>query len=190
MLIVFYGVIDSQSKVRLAFLLPQEGHRFVPNAMDFKSPGSNGTSDTACVHEWIGSTSTLPDLKQEILDTSGVDGCLTARLYASCVKVLQRICSQISSPEVSLSRLKPRVLREELGRLYLCGEGLGNGKLDRALEDADELRENILEVLSGIGLLLARSEFCVLLYMLQFERIVTKIGLWLHRGSEPESRSG
>ena len=43
--------------------------------------------------------------------------------------------------------------------MYLWGEGLGNDKLDKALNDADELRENVLEVLVSIGVLLVRSKF-------------------------------
>jgi len=39
------------------------------------------------------------------------------------------------------------------------GEGLEHGKLDKALNDADDLRENVLEVLVSIGMLLVRSKF-------------------------------
>ena len=49
------------------------------------------------------------------------------------------------------------VLQEELGRLYLCGDGFSSGEAADALERSDDLTENILEILCGLG----RSLFVV-----------------------------
>lgn len=120
--------------------------------------------ETAYVDEWVDSTSELP-----VGDNSDVDESLAARLYAGCIIVLRGLCSRISNTDAFQSSWKPRVLGQELGRMYLWGEGLGNGKLDKALEDADELRQNVLEVLVSIAMLLVRSKF-VFLQHLQFKQ--------------------
>lgn len=120
--------------------------------------------DTAYVHEWVDSTADLP-----VVDHSDIDESLAARLYAGCIIILRGLCSRITNTDASQPSLKPSVLGQELGRMYLWGEGLGNGKLDKALEDADELRQNVLEVLVSIATLLVRSEF-VFLQLLPFEQ--------------------
>lgn len=120
--------------------------------------------DTAYVHEWVDSTSELP-----VVDKGDVDESLAARLYAGCIIVLRRLCSQTAITDASHSYLEPWVLGQELGRMYLWGEGLGNGKLDKALSDADELRVNVLEVLGSIAMLLVRSKL-IFLRFLQFEQ--------------------
>ena len=42
-------------------------------------------------------------------------------------------------------------LEEELEKLYLWGESFENGDLDRALEQSEDLRDIVLELLSAIG---------------------------------------
>jgi len=113
--------------------------------------------DAAYVYDWVDSTSELQNV-----GTSDTDKSLAARLYAGCIIILRGVCSRISDPIASRSFLKPWVLRQELGWLYLWGEGLGNGKLNKALGDADELRESVIEVLVSIGMLLVRSKFIFL----------------------------
>ena len=130
--------------------------------MDF-STRKNSAPHANYVSEWIGRASALSGTDQKILNPE--DGSLASRLYTGCMQVLQGICSQLSASEVALPGANVRMLKEELGRLYLLGEGLDNGKLDKALQDADELRENFLEVLASIGRLLVRSESKVSLSM-------------------------
>lgn len=115
---------------------------------------SNLTTDADYLSEWIGTASALSDTDQEILDPE--DGSLASRLYASCMRVLQGICWQLSASKATLPGADVRMLKEELGRLYLLGEALDNGKLDKALQDADDLRESFLELLASIGRLLVR----------------------------------
>jgi len=110
--------------------------------------------DKAYVHEWVDSASELP-----VVDDGDADDSLAARLYAGCIIILRGLCSKRTNADASRSSLEPWVLGQELGRMYLWGEGPGNGKLAKALNDADELRENVLEVLVSIGMLLVRSKF-------------------------------
>jgi len=110
--------------------------------------------DMAYVREWVDSTS-----EQPAIDNSDADASLPARLYAGCITILRRLCSRVTNTDASQSSLEPWLLGQELGRIYLWGEGLENGKLDKALNDADDLRENVLEVLVSIGMLLVRSKF-------------------------------
>ncbi len=125
--------------------------------------------DTAYVHEWVDSTS-----EQPAIDNSDADESLAARLYAGCITILRRLCSRITNADASPSSLEPWVLGQELGRMYLWGEGLGNGKLDKALNDADELRENVLEVLVSIGMLLVRSKF-IFLRIYNLSRLLVRV---------------
>lgn len=118
----------------------------------------SATDGTAYVNEWINRTATREKSEPVIPIISDADDCLAAHLYASCVQFLQGLYFQALDSGVSHSGVKPWVIREELGRLYLWGEGFGSGRLTKILEDANELRENILEILAGIGLLLIRSK--------------------------------
>ena len=119
---------------------------------------NNAASDTEYVHGWIESTSKVGQVESELLVSEDADDCLAARLYSSCVQVLRHICFQVSDHRTTPSGVIPRVLREELGRLYLCGDIFRSGKLNKILDNADELRENVLEILAAVGLLLTRSE--------------------------------
>lgn len=84
------------------------------------------------------------------------DQGFAARLYHLCLRALQGF--YIQERGKLTSRSHSTGLRECLGRLYLWGESFGNGKLDRALEESDELRECVLERLSHIGRLLLRGK--------------------------------
>ncbi|CAD6591965.1 MAG: hypothetical protein ASARMPRED_005885 [Alectoria sarmentosa] len=78
-----------------------------------------------------------------------------ARLYQACLRALQNIYRQERFKGSSRSRSS--VLRESLGKFYLWGEPFGVGELDRALQQSDELRDNVLERLGHIGRLLLRA---------------------------------
>ena len=119
--------------------------------------------------EWIGNASALSDNDQVILDPE--DGSLASRLYASCMQVLQGICVRLSASKAALPGVNLGTLKEELAKLYLLGEGMNNGKLDKALQDADDLREIFLEVLVSIGRLLIRGECSIsflMIYVMEY----------------------
>lgn len=81
---------------------------------------------------------------------------LAARLYQLCLRALQDFYRR--ERDKPSSRSRSIVLRECLGRLYLWGEPFGVGELDRALEQSDELRDDVLERLGHIGNLLLRGK--------------------------------
>ena len=85
---------------------------------------------------------------------AAADDCLATELYIGCLTVLQGLYSQASNSQTSCSNAILQALGEELGRFYLCGEAFGQGSLNRIFEDAEELRNTVLESLSGVGLLL------------------------------------
>lgn len=92
-------------------------------------------------------------------DHSDYNQGLATRLYLLSREGLQRLCRQIkdSSPlKLSLSTLK-----EELGKLYLWGEAFENGKLDKALELSEDLRDIVLELLCAIGDTITRGRHLV-----------------------------
>lgn len=121
----------------------------------------------AYVHDCVETTSlkSQPVLLGSDAQNGEADDCLTVLLYTCCLRVLQKICEQLSAfdaHELEKAGLdvQKRILQEELGRLYLGGEGFASGEASRALENADDLRNNIVEILCGIGSLLAHSEYC------------------------------
>ena len=51
------------------------------------------------------------------------------------------------------------MFKEELARLYLCGDGFADGELAKVLDHTSELRDNLLEILCEIGALLIRGKY-------------------------------
>ena len=122
-------------------------------------PGTDIPDDqTAYLHDWINAT--YPE--QQTVQDIRADECLTVQFYQCCLSALQKTCQQLSAADSleysPLSQVKC-VLQEELGRLYLCGDGFSSGEAADALERSDDLTENILEILCGIGSLLIRGKY-------------------------------
>lgn len=89
---------------------------------------------------------------------------LATRLYLLSREGLQRLCwrnKACSPPKSSVSTLK-----EELGKLYLWGEAFENGKLDKALELSEDLRDTVLELLCAIGDVITRGQHFVNIEMI------------------------
>ena len=136
--------------------------------MDLIEAGCRLDDDRTYLHEWIRDTSPEPaeEPSSEQLRNVDDDEHLVVRFHACCLRALHKIFQQLSAidPE-RLEKLglpiKTRVLSEELGRLYLWGEGFASVKAGKALERADELRNSILEVLCGIGSLLVYGKHTV-----------------------------
>lgn len=100
------------------------------------------------VHQWLGLDSlTKPALPQHIIQDA--DEGFAARLYVSCLRTLQQLYRR--ERDYSPPKQRAHVLKEELGKLYLWGEHFGAGELDEALTQSDDLKENVIELLSGIG---------------------------------------
>ena len=81
---------------------------------------------------------------------------LANRLYLLSLEGLQHICRQKQSTSWPDSKLS--TLKEELGKLYLWGEAFENGRLDKALERNEDLRDTVLELLCAIGNTIIRGK--------------------------------
>lgn len=81
----------------------------------------------------------------------GEEGFATC-LYQECLEALTSL-SKSRSFKTS-SKISPD---NAVARLYLWGASLGNGKLDTALQQSDDFRLSVLELLVSIGSLLIRA---------------------------------
>ena len=97
------------------------------------------------------SASEVPD---ETLINAPEQG-LATRLHLFCLHLLRCMYERERD---STSRSQAVTLKRELGRLYLWGESFADGRLDRALEQSDGLRDTILGLLCAIGELLIRGK--------------------------------
>lgn len=104
---------------------------------------------------WLDTDASGPIANVETPAGGEDDQGFAARLYQLCLRALQDFYRQERDKHSSKSG--SIVLRECLGRLYLWGEPFGVGELDRALEQSNELRDNVLERLGHIGELLLRG---------------------------------
>lgn len=116
------------------------------------------------LHDWINATYPEQQSGSSISDYQDIraDECLTIQFYRCCLCVLQRTCQQLSAVdplEHDLLYEAKCVLQEELGRLYLCGNGFLNGEAADALERSDDLTKTMLEILCGIGSLLVHGKY-------------------------------
>ncbi|KAI9810424.1 MAG: hypothetical protein M1832_001351, partial [Thelocarpon impressellum] len=76
-------------------------------------------------------------------------------LYQACLELFAQLWREIlATPRWPADRPKD-VLKQSLGRLYLWGEGFEQGRLDKCLEHSDDLRDDVLDLLTEIGTALA-----------------------------------
>lgn len=130
--------------------------------------GYRQTDDKTFLHDWVSNTcpDSSTDLSSAQVRNGEDDECLAVRFHACCFRALQKISQQLSAIDPGeLGRLRLVVLKrlcsQELGKLYLCGDSFTNREVGKALECADELRNNILEVLCGLGSLLVHGKYTV-----------------------------
>lgn len=109
------------------------------------------------VHQWLESNPNAWDCSD--LPPGHDDGGLATKLYGACLEMLQSLC-QSSQAQKTLQG-HTHVLREELGKLFLWGESLRSGELDKALAFAEGLQEIVLKKFTEIGrLLLGENAEC------------------------------
>ena len=110
-------------------------------------------------HQWINNTSDLFTRREAMLsDIVGLG--LATRFHKACLRVFKLFLQHL--PVLSTFRMdadQTASAKEELGRLYLWGESFGDGCLDKALEQSDEIRDNVFELFRGIGGTLLRGKF-------------------------------
>lgn len=102
---------------------------------------------------WLEANTSEPDAPCQRPEYDGEEG-LATRLYVSCPEALRNICSSRSR----LEELRSLLLREELAKLYLWGQGFGPGELDNALEYSEDARAVVLHALGSIGQSLLRGK--------------------------------
>ena len=72
-----------------------------------------------------------------------------SQFYSMCLQGFQQLCRQ----EQAVYAPGPRsyLLKEELGKLYLWGESFSPGELDKALDQYEDIRDNVLDLLVDLG---------------------------------------
>ena len=75
-----------------------------------------------------------------------------SRFYSTCLREFQQLCRKKQEGYAHGSR--SYLLKEELDKFYMWGESFGPGELDKALDESEELRDNVLDLLVNLGDLL------------------------------------
>ena len=111
--------------------------------------GANGDRKEF-MQQWLDSNeSTSVDFAGTGAGERGIDreDGFASRFYCTCLRDFQRLCHYAHGSRSFL-------LKEELDKLYMWGESFGPGDLDKALEESEELRDNVLDLLVNLGELL------------------------------------
>lgn len=102
------------------------------------------------VQNWINdrSSNLRPNLHFEL-------GFVTS-FYQECQQLLAQIWDTLRSQS---SVVPKRQLQESITRFVLWGSGWGEGRLDLCLNGSVEIRNNVIELLSGLAKALLQSDF-------------------------------
>ena len=79
-----------------------------------------------------------------------------SQFYSTCLQGFKQLCRQ--ELEGYARGAQSYLLREELGKLYLWGESFNPGELDKALDEYEDLRDNVLDLLVNLGELVIRGK--------------------------------
>jgi hypothetical protein len=108
------------------------------------------------LEEWIDGTT---------IQKSGVDSGddrnaagFAWNLYDHILQLFSKFVPLASKSPPVVSKKDTRSLKESLGRLYLWGDGFGDGRLEFILEESDDLKETIVTLLIVIGKILISSK--------------------------------
>lgn len=86
------------------------------------------------------------------------------RLFRTCLHLFEGIWLELSALSPSPRCTRDGYLVEGLGKFYLWGESFQEGTLDNALEQSEELREDVLKLICRIANILTRSKLSMDLY--------------------------
>jgi len=116
---------------------------------------SNPTTQTASfLEEWIDGATI-----QRAGDGDGsATGGFAWSLYDRNLHLLKELIPIIAEASVSPPNRSLKSLKESLGNLFLWGDGFRDGKMERVLDESDDLRETVMTSLVGIGRLLISSK--------------------------------
>ena len=78
-----------------------------------------------------------------------------SQFYSTCLQGFQQLCRQ---EQVYAPGAQSYLLKEELGKLYLWGEGFSPGNLDKALDEYEEIRDSVLGLLVNLAELVIRGK--------------------------------
>ena len=110
------------------------------------------SSRTDYTQEWLNAESTTKIAPNKESGHIEPDEGLATRLYLLSREGLQRLCRRRESNSWQSSWLAT------LGKLHLWGESLENGRFDKALDQSEDLRVTVLELLCGIGNMVMRGK--------------------------------
>ena len=108
----------------------------------------------AFLREWIDGATIQGDCDNEN-GTAAVEAGFAWNLYDYSLKLLSIIIPLNGS---RASKKDARCLKELLGKLFLWGDGFGDGRLESVLDESDDLKESVMSQLTGIGNTLISSE--------------------------------
>jgi hypothetical protein len=108
------------------------------------------------LEEWIDGT-TIKKLGVSSGDDRNSTGS-TWNLYDHILQLFSTLVPLASKSPPVVSKKDTRSLKESLGRLYLWGDGFGDGRLEFILEESDDLKETVVTLLIVIGKILISSK--------------------------------
>jgi hypothetical protein len=88
-------------------------------------------------------------------------------LYDLDLKILTELVPILLNGFLTTSRKDVKALKQSLGDLFLWGDGFRDGRLEKVVEESEDLEETLVSSLVGLGKLLVSSEStCCHVYIL------------------------
>ena len=79
-------------------------------------------------------------------------------LYDLDLKILTELVPVLLNAFLTSSRKDIKALKQALGDLFLWGDGFRDGRLEKVVEESEDLEETLVSSLVGLGKLLVSSE--------------------------------
>ena len=116
---------------------------------------SSSLNRTTATQAWIDGS--CIHFSQPAIARGSTGSSFANHLYAACLQVFIELSQELTKSGKSSSASEAR--NQELGKLFLWGRGFSDGQLDTLLEQSDELRNIVLDLVSTIGKLLLKGEY-------------------------------
>ncbi len=120
---------------------------------------TGGDDRKELMQQWLDTDESISlDLGRTCAHERGIDReeGFASRFYSTCLRGFQQLCRQEKKGYAPGSR--SYLLKEELGKLYLWGEGFAPGELDKALGESEEVRDNVLDLLVNLAELIIHGK--------------------------------
>lgn len=118
------------------------------------SPSSSGfrqKQQNLYIQEWLDGN----EIKSS--ESCAHDGGLAETLYHSCMDLFEDLWAAFCRAPLPVKSGLKKTLHGNISRLYLWGSNFEAGKLDTILGESEELRDEILDLLCGISVILIQS---------------------------------